>query len=79
MVGARDIYCDELSKVIFPESWSDALLQRVVVSDNISNIYEMGSSPQQGMDGQVKYTIQDVVNLPRRRFEQEFRNSLDVL
>ena len=48
MVGAWDIDGDELSKVIFPESWSNALLQRIVVGDDVSNICEMRSSIQRG-------------------------------
>jgi len=40
MVGAWDIDGDELNKVVFPQSWSNALLQRVVVSDNVSNVCE---------------------------------------
>ena len=44
MTGSWDIYCDELGKIIFPESWSDALLQRVVVGDYVSNICEMRST-----------------------------------
>ena len=40
MISAWDIDGDELSKIVFPESWSNALLQRIVVGDDVSNIYE---------------------------------------
>lgn len=79
MVGAWNIYGDELSKIVFPESWGDALLQRVIVSDDISNICTMISTLLWGMDNQEKSTIQDVVDLPRRRFEEKFRDSLNAL
>lgn len=40
MIRTWDIDGDELSKIIFPESGGNALLQRVVVGDDVSNICE---------------------------------------
>lgn len=79
MASSWDIYGDELSEVILPESWSNALLQRVIVGNNISNICKMRLTLLRGMDGQEKDTIQDVVDLPWRGFEQKFRDSLNAL
>jgi len=42
MIRIWDIDGDELGKIIFPESWSNALLQRVVVGDDVSNICKLG-------------------------------------
>ena len=66
MVSAWDIDSDELGKIILPESWSNPLLQRVVIGDDVSNVCETRSTLQRGTDIGGKDTIQDVVDLPRR-------------
>jgi len=38
VVGSWDIDSDELSEIVFPESWSNALLQGIVVGNDVSNI-----------------------------------------
>jgi len=50
MISAWDIGGNELGKIVFPESWSNALLQRVVVGDDVSNIYETRSTLRWGTD-----------------------------
>ena len=48
VVGAWDIDGDELGEIIFAESWSNALLQRIVVGNDISNIFEIRSTLRRG-------------------------------
>lgn len=47
VVGVWDIDRDELGEIVFPESWSNALLQQIVAGDDVSHICEMRSAPRQ--------------------------------
>jgi len=66
MISAWDIDGDELGKIIFPESWSNALLQRVVVGDNVPNVCGTRSALWWRIGTGGKDTVQDVVDFPRR-------------
>ena len=49
MIGAWDIDGDELGEIVFPEGWSNALLQQIVVGDDVSNICGMKSTLRRGL------------------------------
>ena len=67
MLRARHVDGDELLEVVFSQRALDAILQRVIVGDDIPDICgRMEGLGGAGRDAMVVRTVQDVVDFARR-------------
>ena len=78
VIVARNVGGDELLEVVFSQCALDAILQRVIVGDDIPDICgRMEGLSRARRDAMGVRTIEDVVDFAGRRLEEEVAGGLD--